>query len=106
MPNFICHNSFVFLSFFACIIGLFLVVDIKKTQASDIEDEERMLLMMSFTYWLVYCVSFGIQKLALPEWDTLLLSLKLTNLFAYFLTFTCVLVLPLRLIAERQVQRR
>lgn len=95
MSNLIWHDYWIIASLIACITGLFLLFNTKQTQADDLEETERSLMMMSFSYWMVYCVVFGIQKLALPEWDTLLLGLKLTTAFSYFLTFSCILSLPL-----------
>ncbi len=94
MPNPIWHDYWVVVSFVACIAGLFLLFNTKH-QAGELEATERSLSAMSFSYWMVYCVAFGIQKIDLPEWETLLLSLKLTTAFSYFLTFSCILSLPL-----------
>lgn len=95
MPNLIWHDYWVVVSLIACITGLSLLFNTKQAQADDLEETERSLLMMSFSYWMVYCVAFGIQKIDLPEWETLLLSLKLTTAFSFFLTFSCILSLPL-----------
>jgi len=48
------------------------------------ELEENKSCWMSFAYWMVYCVAFGIQKMASPDWEILLLSLKLTAILSYF----------------------
>lgn len=98
------HGFFVVLSFAACIAGLFLLLDAKDPQANDLEETEEILLRMSFTYWLVYCVAFGIQKIVLPDWEMVLLSLKITCALSYFLTFACILCLPLHRFAVRQVE--
>jgi len=76
MPNPIWHDYLVFVSAIACIAGLFLILNPNTTQASDLETDERVQLLTIFSYWLVHCVSFGILKLKLPEWDILLLSLN------------------------------
>ncbi len=102
--NLIWQDFIVFLSFAACIAGLFLLSDAKQTKVNELEETEQILFRMSFAYWMVYCVSFGIQKIALPDWEILLLSLKLTSTLSYFLTFACVLCLPLHRLAVRQVE--
>ncbi|MEB3219882.1 MAG: hypothetical protein VKN72_27090 [Nostocales cyanobacterium 94392] len=101
--NFICHEFFVMLSFVACIIGLVLLWDNSQLD-SEIQLSETILFRMSFSYWLVYCVAFGIEKIVLPEWEVLLMSLKMTTALSYFLTFSCILCLPLHKFAVRQVQ--
>ncbi|NJL78860.1 MAG: hypothetical protein HC836_21440 [Richelia sp. RM2_1_2] len=101
--NFICHEFFVMLSFVACIIGLVLLWDSSQLD-SEIQLSETILFRMSFSYWLVYCVAFGIEKIVLPEWEVLLMSLKMTTALSYFLTFSCILCLPLHKFAVRQIQ--
>jgi hypothetical protein len=104
MPNIIWHDFLVFLSFIACIAGLVLLSDTKQNQVSELEETEQILFRMCFTYWLVYCVALGIQKIALPDWEILLLSLKITAALSYFLTFACVVCLPLHRLAVRRVE--
>ena len=104
MPNIIWHDFLVFLSFIACIAGLILLSDTKQNQVSELEETEQILFRMSFTYWLVYCIAVGIQKIVLPEWEVLLLSLKITAALSYFLTFACVVCLPLHRFSVRQVE--
>jgi len=101
MPN-LWHDYLLALSFVACVAGLWLLFEPKKVLATEPEQTERILFKMSFTYWLVYCIAVGIQKLTLPDWDILLINLKLTAIFSYFLTFSCILCLPLHQIASRQ----
>lgn len=98
------HDYLVFASFWAAIAGLILLSHKNQTQPEDGEATERVLLMMSFTYWIVYCVAIGIQKFRLPDWDILLMSLQITAILAYFLTFCCVLILPLHRLASRYVE--
>jgi hypothetical protein len=95
------RDYLVFISFVASIAGLLLIPSGKQTQAEDFEEIERSLFQMSFTYWLVYCVAFGLLKLKLPEWEMLLVSLKLTVVFSYLLTFCCILALPLHRISKQ-----
>ncbi len=101
--NIIWHDLVVILSFAACIAGLFLLAD-NKHQVNELEETEQILFRMSFAYWMVYCVAFGIQKLALPDWEIMLLSLKLTAALSYFLTFSCIVCLPLHRFSVRQVE--
>lgn len=98
------HENLVILSFAACIAGLWLLSNGNKTQENELEETEQTLFKMSFTYWLVYCIAFGMQKIAPNEWEIVLLSLKLTAALSYFLTFACVVCLPLHRLAVRQVE--
>jgi hypothetical protein len=98
-----CHDFLVPVSFVACLLGLWLLWS-DKQHKNDLEETETILFRMSFCYWLVYCVAFGIQKVVLPEWETVQMSLKLTTALSYFLTFSCILSLPLHKFAVRQVE--
>ncbi len=104
MPNIAWHDTIVLISFFACIAGILLLGDTKQNQANELEETEQILFRMSFSYWLVHCLAIGIQKIALPDWEILLLSLKITAALSYFLTFACVVCLPLHRLAVRQVE--
>ena len=104
MLNLGWHDYLVLISFAACVAGLLLLSDGKQTQADELEETERTLFSMSFSYWIVYCVAFGIQKICLPDWEVVLLNLRLTAALAYFLTFACILSLPLHRLAVRQVE--
>lgn len=105
MINLSLHDVLIFLSFNACIAGLFLLSDTKQTQADDLEDSEQMLFRMTFAYWIVYCVAASIQKIISPDWNILLINLKITAALSYILTFSCVLSLPLhRMSVRRQVE--
>lgn len=104
MLNLGWHNCLVLISFAACITGLLLLSDSKQTQADDLEETEQILFRMSFSYWMVYCVAFGMEKIVLPDWDVLLMSLRITAALSYFLTFACVVCLPLHRFAVRQVE--
>ncbi|MEH1792555.1 MULTISPECIES: hypothetical protein [unclassified Nostoc] len=101
--NIFCHESVVAVSFVACILGLVLLWD-SKQQKSDVEETEVILFRMSFTYWLVYCVAFGIEKIILPEWESVVMTLKITTALSYFLTFSCILSLPLHKFAVHRVE--
>lgn len=104
MPNVSWHDYLVFISFLACIAGLFLLFNPDKTQVEKMSCDEQMLLEMSFTYWIIYCITVGMQKLELSHWEILLLSLKLTAVISYLLTFSCVLTLPLHRLASRYIE--
>ncbi|MGJ5672145.1 MAG: hypothetical protein ACR9NN_00730 [Nostochopsis sp.] len=101
--NFICHNFFVAVSFVACIIGLFLLSD-NKQQKDDADATEVILFRMTFCYWLVYCVAFGIEKLVFPHWEAIHMTLRITTALSYFLTFSCIVSLPLHKFAVRQIE--
>jgi hypothetical protein len=99
----LCHDFVVAISCVACIIGLLLLWNCQQ-QINEAEVTEQILLRMSFSYWLVYCVCFGIQKMVLPDWETLMMSLKITTALSYFLTFSCIVSLPLHKLAVHHVQ--
>lgn len=99
------HDYLVLVSFVAAIAGFFLALTAKKSK-EPLEATERVLLMMSFTYWIVYCLAQGLQKIPLPDWEILVLGLKFTALIAYFLTFASIVCLPLHRIASQQVDYR
>jgi hypothetical protein len=101
--NLICHDSFVAVSFFACIAGLLLMWGAQQNQ--DYADEtEESLLRMSFAYWLVYCFAFGIEKIVFPEWDAVVVMLRITTVLSYFLTFSCILSIPLHKFAAHEIE--
>jgi len=104
MLNLDWHDYIVAISFAACIAGLCLLFNCKQSQADDLEETEQTLFKMSFSYWMVYCLCFGIQKIALPDWEILQLSLSITVALSYFLTFACIVCLPLHRFAVRQVE--
>jgi hypothetical protein len=91
------------LSWAAAIAGLILLNPLKKTDA-DFDPTERVLCMMVFAYWLVYSAAKLVQPMIMPQWEVALLSVKLTGVLAYLLTFTCVLSLPLHRISSRQME--
>jgi peptidoglycan biosynthesis protein MviN/MurJ (putative lipid II flippase) len=101
--NFFSHNFAVVASSVACILGLLLMWDSNKPK-NDAEETEQILVKMSFSYWLVYCISFGIQKAILPDWHNLLVTLKITAALSYFLTFSCILSLPLHKFSMRHIE--
>ncbi len=98
------HDCLVLISLAACITGLFLLATSQQMQINESEETEHTLFKMTFTYWIVYCVAFSIQKMCLPEWETVIQSLRITAALAYFLTFACVVCLPLHRFAVRQIE--
>ncbi|MEH2067689.1 MAG: hypothetical protein V7K47_05875 [Nostoc sp.] len=101
--NIFSQEFVVAVSFVACILGLALLWD-SKQQKNDLEETEQILFRMSFSYWLVYCIAFGIEKIILPEWEFVLMTLRITTALSYFLTFSCVLSLPLHKFAVHRVE--
>lgn len=103
MPTLSWHDYLLFCSFIASIAGLVLLF-VGTQQEDDLDVADRMLFMMSFTYWIVFCVAFVAQKFIQPELELLLLSVKITGVIAYLLTATCILSLPLHHVATRQAE--
>jgi hypothetical protein len=119
LTNVFCHSVFVAISSIACLAGLILLWN-RSPSDDEVEETERILLRMSFAYWLVYCMAFGVQKLIIPDWENAILqwshyppgmlkayvnaTLKLTTALSYFLTFSCILCLPLHKFAVHEVE--
>ncbi|MEO3705148.1 hypothetical protein [Trichormus azollae] len=103
LANLFCHEFIVTVSFMACIVGLVLLWD-SKIEKDEARASEEVLLRMSFTYWLVYCVAFGIEKMILPNWEGLTTTLNITRALSYFLTFSCILSLPLHKFSVHEVE--
>jgi hypothetical protein len=104
MATFSWHDYLMMLSFVAAIAGLAILSLEKAAQETDAEIADRVLFMMSFAYWLVYCVSATALKFVRPEWETVILSVKLTGVLSYLLTATCVLSLPLHRVSIQQTE--
>lgn len=102
MPHLSWHDYLTVFSFFAAILGIALLFSGSQAYESDWEITDRVLMLMTFTYWLVYCVTAGLQHLILPQWEVLMWSVKLTGILAYLLTAACVLSLPLHRASIRQ----
>jgi len=98
------REALIILSFFSSIAGIALLTIGHPAAKDDMEAADQMLQRMTFVYWLVYCVAFGAQKLISPDWETVLLSVRLTGVIAFLLTASCVLSLPLNRVAIRQTQ--
>ncbi|NES99930.1 MAG: hypothetical protein F6K62_15785 [Sphaerospermopsis sp. SIO1G2] len=103
LVNLFDHEFVVAVSAIACVLGLLILWDTKK-QINEAQETEEILLRMSFTYWLVYCVAFAIEKIALPHWQSLTMTLKITTALSYFLTFSCIISLPLYKFAIHDVE--
>lgn len=104
MANFSWHDYLVIVSAVASISGIVLIVTDKQAAKDDVEAADRMLILMAFAYWLVYCAAFGLKNLIAPEWEIALLSVKLAGVIAYLLTASCVLSLPLNRVSTRQLE--
>lgn len=103
LVNIFCHEFVVAVSFVACIFGLWLLRE-DQVQKQEAQATEEVLLRMSFAYWLVYCIAFGIEKMVLPHWEGLTMMLRITIALSYLLTFSCVLSLPLHKFAVHEVE--
>lgn len=101
MPQLSWHDVLLIFSFVAAIAGLALLLS-DSNPADEVEAADHMLLMMSFAYWLVFCLATGAQHLIQPEWESIVLGVKFTGVIAYLLTATCILSLPLHRVSARQ----
>lgn len=106
MIHFGWHDYLLAASAIAAIAGLGLLLKGKQSESiSERRATSETLLRMTFVYWIVYCLAVGLQKFDLPDINGLAISLKLTALFSYFLTFSSLLCLPLHHFeARRQTQ--
>ena len=103
LVNLFCHEFVVAISAVASIVGLLLLCERKK-EKDEIEVTEKTLLRMSFSYWLVYCLAFGVEKMVLTDWEGVIMTLKITTALSYFLTFSCVLSVPLHKFAVHEIE--
>jgi hypothetical protein len=99
-------ESIRFISFFASVLGLYILYNNRSIQArlktGEFDAAQWSLFAMSFAYWIVRCVAVGVGRMVSPDWPIVLLSLKLTVAFSSLLTFACALSLPLTQMAARQ----
>ncbi|HEY9848607.1 MAG TPA: hypothetical protein V6D28_04050 [Leptolyngbyaceae cyanobacterium] len=103
--NLLWHDYLVVISFIGSIAGILLLNTGKQTQANQLTETEQMLMLLSFTCWTVYCFAVGTQKLFLPKCEIFLTNLQITAAIAYFLTFCCILSLPLHRFSVGQVEK-
>ncbi|MDD1414902.1 hypothetical protein MEN41_09710 [Dolichospermum sp. ST_con] len=101
--NLCCHEFVVAISSIACILGLWLLRDCNQG-IDDFQETEENLLRMSFAYWLVYCIAFGIDKVFLLDSNVIIVSLRITIALSYLLTFFCILSLPLHKFAVHKIE--
>lgn len=104
MSHPVWHEYLKLLSFFASVIGLYIVVNRRSVQADDADAADLTLFAMSFAYWIVHLVAVGAQKWISPDWDIFMLSLKWTAVISYLLTFSCALSLPMHRFSASQRQ--
>lgn len=103
LANMFGHEFVLGVSFLACLLGLLLLWD-NNEQIDEAQATEESLLRMSFAYWLVYCIAFGIEKVFLFDWEAVIVTLKITTALSYFLTFSCILSLPLHKFAVHKIE--
>ena len=101
--NLCCHEFVVAISSIACLLGLWLLKD-HNQDVDGFQETEQSLLRMSFAYWLVYCIAFGIEKVFVFDWEAIIVTLRITTALSYFLTFSCILSLPLHKFAVHKVE--
>ncbi|MTJ10980.1 MULTISPECIES: hypothetical protein [unclassified Anabaena] len=101
--NLCCHEFVVAISSIACIVGIWLLKD-NNQEIDNFQETEENLLRMSFAYWLVYCIAFAIEKVFLFDWEIVVVSLRITIALSYFLTFSCILSLPLHKFAVHRIE--
>ncbi len=99
------HDYLLLVSFIASIAGLGLIHSSKQAQVNEQEETERSLFLMIFAYWMVYCVTDFAQKLPLPDFEILMMSLKITATLSYLLTSCCILALPLHRFSLQQAMK-
>jgi hypothetical protein len=97
------HHYVTLISFFAAVLGLFILYNDRSVH-QDFDDTNWTLLAMCYAYWLVHCCAEALQRVMRPDWQTAILSLKLTALFSLLLTFSCAFSLPLNRIALKNQQ--
>lgn len=98
------HDYLNLASFFASVLGLYVLCNKKQAETEDADIADQVLFSMAFAYWIVHCVAIGAQKWICPDWEVFMLSLKWTGVISYLLTFSCALSLPLHRIASTQQQ--
>ncbi|NJR50740.1 MAG: hypothetical protein HC780_15385 [Leptolyngbyaceae cyanobacterium CSU_1_3] len=104
MTHPVWHEYLNLLSFFAAVIGLYVLYNVKSKPGEELDDADHTLLALSFAYWVVHCMAVGAQRMIHPDWEIAVMSLKFTAIFSYLLTFSSALSLPLHQISARQNQ--
>lgn len=105
MSHPVWSESLNLLSFFASVIGLYILYNDKGAKEPDADNADQVLFAMSFAYWIVHCVAVGAQKWISTDLETLTMSLKWLSMISYLLTFSCALSLPLHRISTAQQGR-
>ena len=100
------HDSLLLTSALASALGIVILLRRECLFTHEDIDEptaaEETLLRMAFIYWLAYCITFVLQRLGSDAPHSYLVTLKLTGMLTYLLTFCCILGLPLHHIEARQ----
>ncbi|NCJ07221.1 hypothetical protein GS597_12035 [Synechococcales cyanobacterium C] len=106
MFNLSWHDILLAISGLASAWGIILLLKRESLEDHQEIDEsdaaEETLLRMAFIYWVVYCSTVVLQKFGGDFPHTYLVTLKLTGMLTYLLTFCCILGLPLHLLEARQ----
>lgn len=89
-----------FASFFACVLGLFILYNDASTQ-KDFGEANWNLMALGFGYWALNCVVHATQQWFCVDCGTIWLSIRFTELFSLMLTFCCVLALPMNRLASK-----
>jgi apolipoprotein N-acyltransferase len=105
MTHSVWHESFNLLSFFASVVGLYILYNGKQTQDTETDNSDQVLFAMSFAYWIVHVLAVGAQKWISTDLATFTMSLKWLAMISYLLTFSCALSLPLQHISASQQER-
>jgi hypothetical protein len=100
MTHTVWIESIRLISFFASVLGLYLLYNRAETQ-QDLGEANWNLMAFSFGYWVVNCVAYGAQEYFCADCGLIWLSIKFTGLFSLLLTFSCALALPLNQIAAK-----
>ncbi len=101
MSHSVWIESVQLVSFFASVIGLFVLCNDRSTR-KDFREADWMLMAMTFGYWMIHCVTRISSGCLCEDWTIAIMGLRLTTLFSMLLTFSCALSLPLNLIASKQ----
>lgn len=98
-------NTLLGVSLVAALLGLgLLFLHPQESPSADHEHQltTENLLRMTFLYWLVYTIAAFALKAIAPELTAIIVPLRVTAFFTYFLTFSSILCLPLHYIETRR----